>query len=288
MKSIDDALEIRKRVLMAFERAEWCQDANERGRLLTFVVVGGGPTGVELAGALSEIARKTLLGDFRHIEPEEARVLLVEGGDRVLAGFGEPLPDKALASLNQVGVEVRFGERVEHVDDDGVIVGGESIPAATVLWAAGVRAAPVSDTFGTVQDRSGRIVVGEDLALPGHPDVYVIGDQAHFAHDTERPLPGVAQVAIQGGRHAASNILRRLAGKETAPFAYKDLGSMATIGRKLAVVDVAGMRFGGVFAWIAWLFVHVLSLVGFRNRLIVMTQWAWSYFTHERNSRLIR
>jgi NADH:ubiquinone reductase (H+-translocating) len=288
LKSLDDALEIRRRVLLAFERAEWCANPEERARLLTFVVVGAGPTGVELAGALSEISRQTLLDDFRNIDSSEARVVLIEGGDRVLPGLADPLPAKALRHLGRVGVDVRLNTRVTTVDERGVRLGGERIEAATVLWAAGVKAAPLGARLGAELDRQGRVHIQADLSLPDHPEVMVIGDMAHYAHGFDAPLPGVAQVALQMGKHCARNLTADRRGQPRKPFRYLDLGSMATIGRRLAVVDLKGLRFSGLIAWIAWLFVHLMALVGFRNRLVVLTQWAWSYFTFERNARLIR
>lgn len=288
LKTLNDALEIRRRVLMAFERAEWNANPDERRRLLTFVVVGGGPTGVELAGALSEIARDALLGDFRNIDPAEARVLLVEGNKQILRSFPGKLPDKALRALQKVGVEVRLGERVTRLDERGVVVGTEEIQAETVVWAAGVQAEPIGSHLGVPLDSTGRVIVEEDLTIPGHPEIFVVGDLAHFEHGLERALPGVAQVALQMGKRTARNIRRSLANKPHQPFRYKDLGSMATIGRSRAIAVVFGLKLSGLLAWITWLFVHLLALVGFRNRLVVMMQWAWSYFTFERNSRLIR
>ena len=288
LKTLNDALEIRRRILMAFERAEWSANPDERRRLLTFVVVGGGPTGVELAGALSEIARDALLDDFRNIDPSEARVILVEGNERILRAFPDTLPDKALRALRKVGVEVRLGERVTRLDERGVIVGTEEIEAETVLWAAGIQAEPIGANLDVPLDRSGRVIVEQDLSIPGHPDVFVIGDLAHFAHGLDHALPGVAQVALQMGACTAANIRKTLAGKPRKSFRYKDLGSMATIGRSRAIAVVFGLKLSGLLAWLAWLFVHLMALVGFRNRLIVLTQWAWSYFTYERNSRLIR
>jgi NADH dehydrogenase len=288
LKTINDALKIRRRVLMAFERAEWNANPDERRRLLTFVVVGGGPTGVELAGALSEIARDALLGDFRNIDPTEARVVLVEANQKILRSFPGKLPDKALRALQKVGVEVRLGAQVTRLDQRGVVVGGEEIQAETVLWAAGVHAEPIGSRLGVPLDSTGRVIVEEDLSIPGHPEVFVIGDLAHFEHGLDRPLPGVAQVALQMGSRTARNIRRTLADKTRQPFRYRDLGSMATIGRSRAIAVIFGLKMSGLIAWLVWLFVHLLALVGFRNRLIVMTQWAWSYFTYERNNRLIR
>jgi NADH dehydrogenase len=288
LKSLDDALEIRRRVYHAFERAEWTANPDERRRLLTFVVVGGGPTGVELAGALSEIAHQTLLDDFRHIDPQETRVVLVEGGARVLGGFRDPLPEKARRHLLGVGVELRTGQRVMTVDDQGVRVGQERLAAATVLWAAGVEASPLGRKLGVPIDAAGRVEVQPDLSIAGHEEVFVIGDMAKFPTADGRGLPGVAQVAMQMGAHVARNLRDDRLGQSRKPFRYKDLGSMATIGRRLAVADVGGMRFGGFLAWVAWLLVHLMQLIGFRNRLVVLVSWAWSYVTLQRNTRLIR
>jgi NADH dehydrogenase len=288
LKTLDDALEIRRRILLAYERAEWTEDPDERARLLTFVVVGAGPTGVELAGTLREIASNTLRRDFRRIHPEQARVVLVEGGDRVLPSFADRLSKTALKHLESVGVEVQLNQRVTDVTGSGVQLGDQRIDASTVLWAAGVAAAPVAGTLGAAVDRMGRLHVEPDLSIPGQRDVFVIGDIAHFAHGRDEPLPGVAQVAMQMGKHVARNLKADLRGKERRPFKYLDLGSMATIGRRRAVADLFGLRFGGLLAWLAWLFVHLMALVGFRNRFVVLAQWAWNYLTFERNSRLIR
>ena len=295
LKSLDDALELRRRILLAFERAEWCANPDERRKLLTFVVVGGGATGVELAGALSEIARHSLRRDFRHIDPGEARVVLVEGGDAVLPGFRAPLPASAREQLERVGVEVQTGRRVSNLDADGVLLGQDRIEASTVLWAAGVKGPPFAESLGAPQDRSGRIVVEPDGSLPGHPEVFVIGDLAHHRHaptvdgpTPEHPLRGVAQTAIQMGKHVARCLAADRAERARPRFVYKDLGSMATIGRSKAVADVAGLRFSGLLAWLMWLFVHLMALVGFRNRLMVIAQWAWSYMSFQRNARLIR
>jgi NADH dehydrogenase len=288
LKTLDDALEIRRRILLSYERAEWCEDEAERRALLTFVVVGGGPTGVELAGALKEIGAQTMRRDFRHIHPEQARVILVEGTSAVLQAFGGHLPAEARAQLEHLGVEVRTDTRVSAIDARGVTLGDDRIDAATVLWAAGVRAAAVGAQLGVPLDRSGRVVVEPDLSVPGHPEVMVIGDLAHFSHQTETGLPGVAQVALQMGKHVARNLAADAKGRPRKPFRYRDLGSMATVGRKLAVAEIGGLRFAGFIAWLIWLFVHLIALVGFRNRFVVLTQWSWNYFTNERNSRLIR
>jgi len=294
LKTLDDALEIRRRVLLAFEKAEWCANPDERRKLLTFVVVGGGATGVELAGALSEISRQTLLSDFRHIDPGETRVILVEGGSKVLPMMSGDLPDAARRALMKVGVEVRLGERVEAIDPDGVVVSSQSlvkdlrIDAATVLWAAGVRAEPIGAALGVPLDRAGRVLVEPDCSVPGRPEVFVIGDGAHFAHGREGPLPGVAPVAIQQGRLVARNLRRDRRSMTRQSFKYFDKGSMATIGRSRAVAESMGIRMTGLVAWVAWLVIHLMFLVGFRNRAVVLLQWAWSYFTFQRNARIIR
>ena len=289
LKTLDDALRIRQRVLLAFEKAEWCEQPEERASLLTFVVIGGGPTGVEMAGALCEIARHTLCTDFRHIEAASARVVLVEGGEEVLGSFDGRLPQRARQHLEDVGVELRLAQRVQAIDERGVsLSSGERIDASTVVWAAGVRGVSLGEQVGGEVDRRGRVMVAPDLTVPGDPSVSVIGDLAHFHHDLAQPLPGVAQVAIQMGACAAKNILRRISGQQPKPFKYWDLGGMATVGRKLAVAEIGGLRLSGLLAWLVWLVVHLMALVGFRNRLVVLTQWAWMYMTYQRNSRLIR
>ena len=292
LKSLDDALQLRSRVLLAFERAEWCPDPEERRRLLTFVVVGAGPTGVEMAGALSEIARRTLAKDFRQINPTEARVVLVEGGPAVLGACPPRLQARAFQQLLDLAVEVRVGSKVREITDDAVLLdtpgGPEEIGTRTVVWAAGVQAAPIGRALQVEVDRMGRPLVGADLSIPGHPEVLVIGDLAHARGPDGQPLPGVAQVAIQGGVHAAASIRADRAGRPRPDFAYKDLGSMATIGRSRAVALLGRLHFSGRLAWLMWLFVHLMSLVGFRNRVVVLFQWAWSYLTWERNARLIR
>ncbi|MCB9777457.1 MAG: NAD(P)/FAD-dependent oxidoreductase [Alphaproteobacteria bacterium] len=294
LKTLDDALEIRQRILLAFERAEWTDDPDERRRLLSFVVIGAGPTGVELAGAVAEIATRTLERDFRRIDPRTARVTLVEGADAVLRVYPDPLPARAARQLEGLGVQLRLGRQVVAVDEDGVVLGGgdgpdERIEARTVLWGAGVAGAPVAGTVGVPLDRAGRVIVGPDLTVPGHPELRVIGDLAHFAHTPDgQPLPGVAQVALQMGRHAGQDIARGLRGQPTRSFRYRDLGSMATIGRSRAVAWIGRLKLSGIVAWWLWLFVHLMALVGFRNRVLVLIQWAWSYWTWDRSSRLIR
>jgi len=286
LKTLDDALEIRRQVLLSFEAAEREQNETAQRRLLTFVIVGAGPTGVELAGALAEIARQALRQDFRNIRPESARILLLEGGPTILSTFPEILREKARQSLQRLGIEVRTNSVVTMVDREGVMVGGERIPAQTVLWAAGVAASPLARSLGAPLDRAGRVLVEPTLAVPGHPQIFVIGDLASLQQDG-RPLPGVAQVAIQGGEHAAKNILRAIRGEPLLPFRYRDYGNVAVIGRGSAVVDVGPVKASGFFAWVFWLFLHIFWLIGFRNRLTVLIEWAWSYVTMQRGVRLI-
>ena len=287
LKSLEDALEIRRRVLLAYELAEREHDAAEREALLTFVVVGGGPTGVELAGALAEIARRTIARDFRSIDPTAARVLLLEGGPRVLAAFPEPLSRRAQESLERIGVEVRTRSVVTQVTADAVWLGGEQIRTRTVLWAAGVAASPLNRTLGVALDRSGRVSVEPDLSIPGHPEAFAIGDMSVVRDTSGTALPGLAPVAMQQGARAADNVLRRLSGRPTRPFRYHDRGIMATIGRAAAVADIRGLRLSGLIAWLAWLLVHITFLIGFRNRLLVLFEWAWAYVSWHRGARLI-
>ena len=287
LKSLEDALEIRRRVLLAYEAAERARDGAEQRALLTSVVIGGGPTGVELARALAEISRETIARDFRIIDPTKARIVLVEAGPRVLASFPEPLPDRAAAALARLGVEVRTGALVTRVTPDAVWLGGEQIRARTVLWAAGVAAAPLTRTLGVPLDRAGRVLVEPDLSIPGHPEAFAIGDMVAFIGAGGHPLPGLAPVAIQQGRAVATNVLRRLRGESTRPFHYRDRGSMATIGRAAAVAVVGRLRLSGLPAWLAWLFVHIMFLIGFRNRFLVLFEWAWAYISWQRGARLI-
>jgi NADH:ubiquinone reductase (H+-translocating) len=286
LKSLDDALRVRRDVLLAFERAERTTDTGERRRLLTFAVVGGGPTGVELAGALSEIARHALRHDFRSIDPSSARLLLLEGGPSILTAFPEDLRAAAMRSLQDLGVEVRLGAVVTQIEPNVVWIGEERLEAGTVLWAAGVAASPLGRTLGVGVDRAGRVAVERDLTVPGHPEVYVIGDLALFTHDGA-PLPGVAPVAMQQAEHAARNIVRSIDHQSRLPFRYKDLGNLATIGRHSAIADFGRFRFSGWIAWMLWLFIHIMKLTGFRNRLVVLVQWAFAYFTYQRSVRLI-
>jgi NADH dehydrogenase len=286
LKTVEQALEIRRRVLTAFEQAEKETDAAAQARLLTFVVIGGGPTGVEMAGALSELAHAIVASDFRNLKSGMLRVILLQGGDRVLPQFAPSLSAKALAALEKKGVEVRLDKLAKEITPAGVRLDDGFIPAANIIWAAGVKPAPLNKALGLTLDREGRIPVGPDLSLPGHPEVFAIGDQAHF--DTAKgPLPGLAPVAMQQGVHAARQILDEIAGRPRRPFKYLDKGTMAVIGRNFAVTDFHGLRIGGYLAWLMWLFVHILYLVGFRNRIAVLFNWAWSYLTFKRGARLI-
>ena len=287
LKSLEDALEIRRRVLLAYEAAERCEDATERQALLRFVVVGGGPTGVELAGALAEISRKTVAADFRVIDPTQAQILLLEAGPRVLPSFPEALSRKAEAQLRRLGVEVRTGAPVTNVSPDAVWVGGEQIRSRAIVWAAGVAASPLGRSLGVKLDRAGRVLVEADLSLPGYPEAFVIGDLAAFVLQGGQPLPGLAPVAIQQGRAAAQNVWRRLTDRPTERFSYRDKGSIATIGRASAVAVIRGLHLSGFVAWLAWLLVHIFFLIGFRNRFVVLFEWAWAYATYQRGARLI-
>lgn len=287
LKSIEQATEIRRRVLTAFEQAEREPDPARRRRWLTFVVIGGGPTGVELAGALGEMSRHTLASDFRRIDPALTRIILVEAGPRILAAFDPALAARAARDLEGLGVQVWVESPVSAVDADGVTIGNTRIEAATVVWGAGVEAEPLVATLGLTLDRGGRVPVGIDLRLPGHPEVAVIGDAAATPGPDGRPLPGLAPVALQQGRHAARDTLRMVDGGAPTPFVYRDKGQMATIGRSRAVAEAGRFRFSGFFAWLTWLVIHIYYLTGFRNRLIVVFTWAWSYFTFRRGARLI-
>lgn len=287
LKTIDDALEIRRRILVAFEKAERESDESRRRALLTFVIVGAGPTGVELAGAIAEIATKVMTRDFRNINPRAARIILGEAGPRVLPAFPEELAAKAEVALKKLGVEVRKNSPVTSIQPAGVVIGNEQIFAATILWAAGVVASPMARSLGVPLDRAGRVIVEPDLSIPGHSEVFVIGDLACFLPQTGKPLPGLAPVAIQQGRHAARNILRLCQGRSPEAFRYADRGSLATIGRAAAVADFGVVKVAGFLAWFAWLFVHIFWLIGFRNRFVVLFEWAWAYLTFQRAARLI-
>jgi NADH dehydrogenase len=294
LKSIDDAVEIRRRVLLAFEAAERELSPEKRGKLLSFVVIGGGPTGVELAGAIAELARHVLARDFRRARPSEARVLLVEGGPRVLPSFAPSLSERAVMQLSELGVHVRTGTVVQGIGPEGVVLkSGEVLAASTVLWAAGVSCSPLIAKLGAEVDRMGRARVETDCSIPWHPEVFVIGDAAHFVGDDGNPLPGVSPVAMQMGRYVAALIKSEVDANAAVgtikrePFKYYDKGSMATIGRSRAIAQMKKLRLSGFLAWLAWLLVHVWYLIGFRNRFLVLFDWAWSYFTYRRGARLV-
>jgi NADH dehydrogenase len=287
LKSLEDAIELRRRLLMAFEYAEKITDEAARKAAMTFVIIGGGPTGVEMAGAIAEIARYTLAKDFRHIDPSQARVILIEGEPRLLASFPEDLSASAMKQLVDLGVEVRTSVCATNLTETGLQMGDEFIPCRVKIWAAGNNASFVGKTLGVPIDQVGRVMVNDDLTIPGHPEVQVIGDLANFSHQTGQPLPGVSPVAMQQGRHAAKNILRMIKQREPQRFRYWDKGSMATIGRNKAVADLNFVHLSGLPAWLVWLFVHIIFLVGFRNRLAVLFQWAWAYFTFNAGARLI-
>jgi NADH dehydrogenase len=288
LKNLDDALEVRRRVLLAFELAERERDTVRRHAYLTFVIVGGGPTGVEMAGAVAEIRRYALRRDFRHIDPGEATVMLLEGGPRLLPAYPPNLSDQAKLKLRRLGVEVRTETLVTGIRPGAVSAAGWTIPTQTIIWAAGNTASPLVKTLGTPVDRSGRAVVEPDCSIPGHPEVFVLGDAAVFTHDTGgRELPGICPAAIQMGEYAARVIEGDLAGRPRRAFHYWDKGQLAVIGRGQAVADIWKLHFGGFFAWLTWIFVHIFFLIGFRNRVMVLIQWAWSYLTYARGARII-
>ena len=287
LKSVEEATEIRRRVLFAYEQAEMETDPVRQKMLLTFVVVGGGPTGVELAGALGEMSRFTLARDFRHIDPALARVILIEAGPRILPSFPAELARRATRDLESLGVQVWTASAVTGIDATGVDVGPERIQTATALWAAGVQASPLAKSLDAPLDRLGRVIVEPDLSVPGHPEIFAIGDMACARDPEGRPLPGLAPVAKQQGAQVAENILRTKRGEARLPFRYRDRGQMATIGRSRAICDLRRVRFAGFPAWLAWLVVHIYFLVGFKNRLFVVLSWAWSYLTFRRGARLI-
>lgn len=286
LKTLEQATEIRRRVLTAFELAERETDSEKRKAYLTFVIVGGGPTGVEIAGALGEISRYTLEKDFRNIDPRSTRVVVIEAAPRVLAAFSPESSAHAMSDLEKLGVSVWTGTRVTEVNAEGVAMGKEFLRSHTVIWAAGVLPSALNQTFGTALDKAGRVKVKNDLSVEGNPEVFVAGDQASVEVNGNS-LPGLAPVAMQEGRHAAENILRLARGESTVPFYYRDKGIMATIGRSRAVVEIGKLRFFGLLAWLTWLFVHIYYLIGFRNRVFVMFQWTWSYLTFGRGARLI-
>jgi len=287
LKTLEQATEIRRRLLSAFESAEHEQDPAAQRRLLTFVIVGGGPTGVELAGAIADISRTVLVRDFRKIDPASARVLLLEAGPRILPAFAEELSRRAAEDLRELGVEVRTGSAVTGIDALGVTIGGERIEAKSIFWAAGVQASSLSRSLGVELDRAGRVMVDADLSIPGHPDAFVIGDMAHLDEPGRGLVPGLAPAAIQEGKAAARNILASIGGRPRRPFRYRDKGMMATIGKHKAIAQTGPIRLTGYLAWLAWLFIHILYLIGFKNRLSVFAQWVWSYVFSKRGARLI-
>jgi NADH dehydrogenase len=295
LKTIEDATQMRRRILLAYETAEREQDPEKLRALMTFVIVGGGPTGVELAGALGEIAHDTLRQDFRNIDPSQSRIILVEGTDRVLPVYPSKLSAAARKMLERLSVTVRTGALVTDIQSESVTVREgdrtETIPTRTILWAAGVLASPLgrilSEEAGATLDKAGRVIVESDLTVPGHPEIFVIGDLANFSHQTGKPLPGVAQPAIQEGRYVAHVIERRLRGEKPRSFHYLDKGNVATIGRAAAVADLNWLRLSGLPAWLIWIFVHLLYIIEFQNRLLVLVQWAWLYITYDRSARLI-
>lgn len=288
LKTLNEALSIRERMLLAFEAAERATDAAARKKLLTFVVIGGGPTGVEMAGAFSELARHVLARDFRAIDPSSTRVVLVEAGPRILAAFPERLSTKAEEQLATLGVEVHKGDAVAHIDDNGIAFkDGTRLEASTVVWAAGVRGTPFARSLGVPLDRGGRVIVGTDCSLPGHPEVFAIGDMAAMRDAEGVEVPGLSPAAIQQGHYVAAMIRADLAGKTRKPFTYLDKGTMATVGRRRAIAKVKALELSGVIAWLAWMAIHVFFLIGFHNRFVVMFNWAWQYLTWKRGARLI-
>ncbi|MES2790651.1 MAG: NAD(P)/FAD-dependent oxidoreductase [Planctomycetota bacterium] len=287
LKNLEQATEIRRRVLLAYEEAERSNNPHDRKRLLTFVVVGGGPTGVELAGAIGEMSRFTLARDFRNIDAKLARVIMLEAGPRILPMFSEQMAARATRDLEHLGVQVWTGSAVTKIDADGVDIGTERIQAATVLWAAGVKASPLGQAAGLAVDRQGRVLVEPDLSVKGHPNVFIAGDQSCYTHQTGKPLPGTAPVAMQQGQYLAQSIRLDLAGKPRKPFRFHDKGQMATIGRSRAIVEMGRWKITGFTAWMMWLVVHIYFLTGFKNRLLVVLQWAWSYLSFHRGARLI-
>lgn len=295
LKTVEDALEMRRRIFLAFEAAEKETDPAKRRAWLTFAIAGGGPTGVELAGAIAELAYSTLKRDFRNIDTKETQILLIEGMDRILPPYDPKLSAQAAHSLERLGVTIKTKTLVTDVNDDGVTIRqGESvefIPTRTVLWAAGVKASSIGEAIaqrtGAQLDRAGRVIVEPDLSLPGYPNMFVIGDLANYSHQDGKPLAGVAPVAMQEGQYVAESIQRRLQGQAVMPFRYVDIASLAVIGRNAAVVDLRFVKFSGIFAWLIWLFVHIYYLIEFDNKLVVIFQWGWNYFTRKRGARLI-
>ncbi|HEY9777402.1 MAG TPA: NAD(P)/FAD-dependent oxidoreductase [Planktothrix sp.] len=287
LKDIDDATALRSRILLAFEAAEREPDKSKRHRLLTFVIIGGGPTGVELAGSLAELSRSVLAADFRNIDPTSAHIILLDGGARILSAYEEKSSEKAKAQLEKMGVEVRNGARVTDITAEGVQLGEELLPSACVIWCGGVSGVGLTKSLGVQLDKGGRVPVSTDLSLDGHKEVFVIGDAAVFLHQDGKPLPGLAPVAVQQGEFAAEMIRADLKRQPRGKFVYSHRGTLATIGRKSAVAEFSKLKLYGFTAWLAWLFIHVMFLIGFRNKAIVMFNWAWSYFTFQRGARLI-
>ena len=288
LKDLDDAVEVRRRVLTAFEAAERATDPRERERLMTFVVVGGGPTGVELAGAIADLSRDILVSEFHHLRPQETRVVLIEAAPRILTTFDPRMSERATQQLRDLFVEIQVGTRVERIERGGIWVEGAFRPAGTVIWAAGVRPSPLGAMLGVPLDRAGRVVVQPDCSIPGYPEVFVIGDLAAFVPPGENmALPGISPVAMQQGRRVAANILRARRGDPPIPFAYLDKGYIATIGRARAVAQLRGLRLSGLFAWLVWALVHLFYLVGFRNRAVVFIDWIWAYLASKHSARII-
>ncbi len=288
LKTLEQAIEIRRRILNAFEQAELETDPIKQNALLTFVVVGGGPTGVELAGAIGEISRYTLSKNFSHIDPRRTRIILVEGSGRLLGAFNQTLSASSTRELEALGVSVWTHKTVTNIDAEGIQIGGEKIASRTVLWAAGVRPAELTQTLTFPKDKAGRILVEKDLSVPGQSDIFVLGDQANFSHQGPTPLPGLCPVAIQMGEHVAYNLKRESLGKSRLPFSYLNKGIMATVGRGYAIAEIpGGLKLTGLIGWLAWLLIHILYLIGFKNRISVFIQWAWSFITFKRGARLI-
>jgi NADH dehydrogenase len=287
LKTLSDALKLRERILISFEKAERCDSISEAKKYLNFVIIGGGPTGVELAGAIAEIAYETMLKNFRRIDTKKAKIYLIEGSPHILPVYPEKLSDKARGYLEHFGVHVLTGKRVTNVTDEGVYIEDQFILSENILWAAGNQAAPVLKTLDTPLDRQGRAIVEADLTIPGHPELFVLGDSACAMDKKGKPLPGLAPVAVQQGRYVAKILRKRIPKKERPPFSYFDKGTMATVGKTKAIGMFGKFQFSGYIAWLAWCFVHILYLIGFRNRFVVLTQWLFSYFSSERGARLI-
>jgi NADH:ubiquinone reductase (H+-translocating) len=287
LKSLSEAVEIRRRILTAFETAEKCANDHQRQDIISFAIIGGGATGVELAGAIAELAKVSMVSDFRKIDPRQAKILLMEAGPRILPNMDEQLSKSALESLRKLGVEVFLNTPVTEIAEDHVMAGGRKFPARTIIWSAGVAGSAIAETLGAPLDKDGKVLVNGDLSIPGHHEVFVVGDLAAITQPSGKPVPGLAPAAIQQGRHAAKNIMRLIHGKATIRFQYIDKGILATIGRSKAVAEVGRLKLSGMPAWLIWLFAHILFLIGFRNRMIVLIQWAWAYMTFHSYSRLI-